>query len=164
GPSGGDRVGVRNLSDDNALQWFDARTGELIATTALDPARETRAESRYAPRDGAGRVMLTDALMEGPSARLRSRVEPVTRFDNAESPTPLQQALSGSWFEPAISGQGLYLDALPGAGAVFGAWFTYAAEGGNGSNALSWYTLFGEVEPGATYADLEIIENAGGRF
>ena len=98
--------------------------------------------------------MLTDALMEGPSARLRSRVEPVTRFDNAESPTPLQQALSGSWFEPATSGQGVLMELMPpqpsGNGVLTAGWFTYDPEGAdNDERSQHWFLLNGPLVAGS---------------
>ena len=102
------------------------------------------------------------------------------QYDNAEATptTPLSEtviaavpfdadqfALTGSWYYPATSGQGMLLDVAPdlsspGVGALFTAWFTYDALGNP-----QWYTLQGNLSSphGSAYA-ATIYLNQGGNF
>ena len=76
-----------------------------------------------------------------------------------------QFALTGSWYNPATSGQGLELQVYPdwngaGDGLLFGGWFTYDTQGNQ-----QWVTLQGNLAAshGASY-DLGIYLNTGGTF
>lgn len=76
-----------------------------------------------------------------------------------------QFALTGSWFNPVTSGQGLELEVYPdlgGAGAalLYGGWFTYDDAGNQ-----QWATFQGNLSSvhGAAYT-LRIGENTGGAF
>ncbi|MEO5623288.1 MAG: S53 family peptidase [Dokdonella sp.] len=77
-----------------------------------------------------------------------------------------QHGLSGAWYNPATSGQGLVLEIGrdahgAGVGELFGGWFTYDA-----SNAGSprWYSIQGPVNANAPSATLPIYATLGGRF
>ena len=78
-----------------------------------------------------------------------------------------QHGLTGSWFEPATSGQGLevevYPDRSPGTGLAFVSWFTYDTVIG-GAERQRWYTLSGQVTTGQPNASLTIFQNTGGNF
>lgn len=67
--------------------------------------------------------------------------------------------MSGAWYEPATSGQGLFLDVIPSTQRLAAAWFTFAADANDGQR---WYSLLGEYQ-GAT-ASLDIFESVGGVF
>jgi len=51
--------------------------------------------------------------------------------------------LSGAWFDPGDSGQGLVFDINPPQGVFFAAWYTYGANAdpNSGVAGLHWYTL-----------------------
>jgi hypothetical protein len=86
------------------------------------------------------------------------------------SPTPdlNQHGLTGSWYEPATSGQGLEVEifpnlAGPGNAVLQVSWFTFDAVAG-GSERQRWYTLAGNAASGAASATLAMYENVGGNF
>ncbi|MET0232782.1 MAG: S53 family peptidase, partial [Rhodanobacteraceae bacterium] len=77
-----------------------------------------------------------------------------------------QVGLSGSWYNPATSGQGVVMQVVPdhygsGRGLLFGGWFTYATSAGGG---LRWYSIQGEVDSGSDSATLPIYVSQGGNF
>jgi hypothetical protein len=79
-----------------------------------------------------------------------------------------QHGLSGSWYEPAASGQGFAVEMFPdqtgpGAGTAFVSWFTYDTVAG-GAERQRWYTLAGPVASGQPSASLTIYRNVGGNF
>jgi serine protease len=78
-----------------------------------------------------------------------------------------QHGLTGSWYEPATSGQGLevevYPDLSPGTGFAQVSWFTFDTAAG-GADHERWYTLSGAVTSGQPSAALTIYQNTGGNF
>jgi hypothetical protein len=82
-------------------------------------------------------------------------------------PSLNQHGFTGSWYEPASSGQGLLIevfpDLTPGEGRVFVAWFTYDTAAG-GAERQRWYTLQGPLVNGQPSAPLTIYQNTGGNF
>ena len=78
-----------------------------------------------------------------------------------------QHGLTGSWFEPATSGQGLevevFANASTGTGSTFVSWFTYDTIAG-GAERQRWYTAQGQVVTGQPSASLTIYQNTGGNF
>ncbi|MBK6725746.1 MAG: hypothetical protein IPG63_00570 [Xanthomonadales bacterium] len=74
-----------------------------------------------------------------------------------------QSALTGSWYSPASTGQGLLLQLLNG-NVLFGAWHTYAPEGGNALSKQQWFTVTGEVANERGRITLPIYRNGNGRF
>ncbi len=78
-------------------------------------------------------------------------------------------ALTGSWYDPATNGQGLEIERIaPGAGSgglLYAAWFTFApAAVSGGANDQRWFTLQGQ-EAGADGAvRTTIVQTIGGRF
>jgi len=76
--------------------------------------------------------------------------------------------LSGTWYNPATSGQGLTFDINPGLNLFSAAWFTYAPNGSTISGGASqrWYTLQStQFAPGQTAANnVPIFEATGGVF
>lgn len=76
-----------------------------------------------------------------------------------------QFSLSGSWYDPATSGQGLQIEVFPdhagnGAGLLFGNWFTFDQSGNP-----QWLVLQGNLSRshGNSY-DLQVGQGAGGNF
>jgi len=78
-----------------------------------------------------------------------------------------QHGLTGSWYEPATSGQGLEVEVFPnpssGTGSTFVSWFTYDTVIG-GAERQRWYTAQGPVVTGQPTAALTIYQNTGGNF
>lgn len=80
-------------------------------------------------------------------------------------PLPLgQQAISGAWYPDYASGQGLVFDYIASAGVLFAPWFTYQPTRVDDASGQHWYSLQGTLAPGATEADLDILENSGGQL
>ena len=85
----------------------------------------------------------------------------------ATSPDLNQHGLTGSWYEPATSGQGFAVQIIPnqtpGNGVAFVSWFTFDTVIG-GAEHQRWYTLQGPVITGQPSASLTIYQNTGGNF
>jgi hypothetical protein len=84
---------------------------------------------------------------------------------------PLEQAfainfgLTGPWYDPAMSGQGFYVDVVPSFNPplVAMAWFTFDKEAG-GQERQRWFTGIGPYEVNGNQVQLEIFRTTGGRF
>jgi hypothetical protein len=78
-----------------------------------------------------------------------------------------QHGLTGSWYEPATSGQGFEIEVFAnpssGTGSAFVSWFTYDTVGG-GAERQRWYTAQGQVATGQASASLTVYQNTGGNF
>jgi hypothetical protein len=84
-----------------------------------------------------------------------------------QPPVPLavgQRAIDGAWYPTYASGQGFVFDYIESAGVLFAPWFTYDSIQVDDPRGLRWYSLQGNVVAGATAVDLDILENAQGRF
>jgi hypothetical protein len=79
-----------------------------------------------------------------------------------------QHGLTGSWYEPATSGQGFELEVFPnlsspGNGSAQASWFTYDTVAG-GPERQRWYTFSGPVVSGQSSSAMTIYQNTGGNF
>jgi hypothetical protein len=78
-----------------------------------------------------------------------------------------QHGLTGSWYQPTTSGQGIevevYPDLSPGTGFTQVSWFTFDTAAGLADHQR-WYTLSGSVTSGQPSAALTIYQNVGGNF
>lgn len=76
--------------------------------------------------------------------------------------------LSGAWYEPATSGQGLEIEIMPSDNFIFAGWYTYSntTDEPLASNDVGqrWFTLSGNYSNNASSAPLTIYSNTGGRF
>lgn len=75
-----------------------------------------------------------------------------------------QHGLSGAWYNPATSGQGIVMEVDPdlygpGLGLLFGGWFTFDSLGGP-----RWYTIQGQVGNTSAAATMPIYASTGGSF
>jgi len=75
-----------------------------------------------------------------------------------EPPMLINYGLSGSWFEPATSGQGFVIDILPLNNLLAAYWFTFPVEGG----AREWYLATGDINGDS--AELTIYQAEDGVF
>ncbi|HKU88029.1 MAG TPA: hypothetical protein VJV77_16965 [Casimicrobiaceae bacterium] len=85
------------------------------------------------------------------------------------SPDLNQHGLTGSWFEPATSGQGIEVEFFPnlvaqGTAFVQGAWFTFDVTPAGGADRQRWYTFSGNGQSGAANVPVAIFRNVGGNF
>lgn len=111
--------------------------------------------------------------------QIRAGTIPLSRLDTnpycASGNTPiysLSQGISpgidGAWYEPATSGQGVQIRALPFNGnQLFMTWYTYDVNGSAapGATGQRWFTIQGGYNPGSTQAvNLPIFRSTGGRF
>jgi hypothetical protein len=91
----------------------------------------------------------------------------ISVFVGIATPNLNQHGLTGSWYEPATSGQGfeveMFADPSSGAGGAFVSWFTYDTVAG-GAERQRWYTAQGQVVTGQPNAALTIYQNTGGNF
>jgi len=79
-----------------------------------------------------------------------------------------QQGLSGSFYDPATSGQGFEVEVFPNfvapdIGLIQVGWFTFDTTAG-GADHQRWYTLSGNVQTGQPAATVTIYQNVGGNF
>jgi hypothetical protein len=83
------------------------------------------------------------------------------------APNRDQHGFTGSWYEPATSGQGIEVEVYPStvtaAGSMFVSWFTYDTVAG-GADHERWYTALGSMVFGQPIVPLTIYQNTGGNF
>lgn len=123
------------------------------------------------PSDGATaidrngtRVPATPKNFAGATATLTAAPPPV-----ASAPDLDQHGLTGSWYEPATSGQGIEVEFFPdlvatGTAFVQGAWFTFDRAPSGGSDRQRWYTFSGNAQTGKPNVPVTIFQNVGGNF
>ena len=80
-----------------------------------------------------------------------------------------QHGLTGSWYEPATSGQGLEIEVFPdfvapGTGLLAGAWFTFDTAPAGGVERQRWYTFSGNAQRGSANVPVTIFRNVDGNF
>jgi hypothetical protein len=106
----------------------------------------------------------------------RSGTIPLTRLTPSVSCSPAgdngaaasDYLLSGNWYDPATSGQGLMFDFSPTINNLFAAWYTFRPNGQQigGGASQDWYTLqSNQFRPGLTsLTGIPIVQTAGGVF
>ena len=76
---------------------------------------------------------------------------------------PSDFGLSGNWYDPTKSGQGLVFEVNPVAKFVFFAWYTYAVAGqAQGASGQRWFTGQASYTPGARSIPVLLYETTGG--
>jgi len=118
------------------------------------------------PVDGKTALNGTRASVPAIATNFAGATAPVSVAAGAAGLDQNQHGLSGSWYEPATSGQGFEVEVFPapgaGAGFVQVSWFTYDTTAG-GADRQRWYTMSGAIG-GSTPAALTIYRNVGGNF
>lgn len=89
----------------------------------------------------------------------------VLRIDGlfADERLAAQAALSGVWFAPESSGQGVTIQHAAD-GSLGLAWFTHARASAPDVRSLRWYTMSGKFDQGATEVSLPLYAVQGGVF
>lgn len=80
---------------------------------------------------------------------------------------PFNATLSGPWYNPPTSGQGLVIDVDSSINYIFAGWYTYAHDGGTGPNQLQkqrWLTIQSAYTPGDRIKTMPVYLNVGGNF
>ncbi|HKE48573.1 MAG TPA: hypothetical protein VKB52_10960 [Rhodanobacteraceae bacterium] len=98
---------------------------------------------------------------------IQSLLPSVGCSETQESPPPPGDfGLSGAWYEPATTGQGLIVNFDPVGNQVFGGWFTYAftGSGETGVEAQRWFSLQGAHAQDSRSVDLVIYAVTFGTF
>ena len=133
-----------------------ATTATPVGTATLIFWSCTSAEFDYDLDDGRTGSIVIQSLL--PSVACSETQAPL--------PAPADFGLSGAWYEPDTSGQGLIVDVDPTSDQVFGGWFTYAFPGSAsvGVAAQRWFSLQGAREAGSRSVDLVIYSVTFGTF
>ncbi len=159
----------------NSLVILDATTLDIVATVpvgvnpigiAIDPT-DTRV---YVTNFDSNDVSVVDTTTNAVVATI-----PVSRPLGVVVPAAPggfdlnRRGLTGSWYQPATSGQGVELEVYedlvaPGTGYLQGAWFTYDYKAAGGAASQRWYTFGGVVPTGQSSATLTLYKNVGGNF
>ena len=127
-----------------------------VGTATLSFNTCSSGQLSYGFSDGTGR--------EG-SILLTRLTQNVTCTTTTAPPTNADFALSGNWYDPATSGQGLTVEVNPNSGALFAAWYTYLPNGtAAGAAGQRWYTAQAAFTPGLRSMPVTIYETAGGVF
>jgi hypothetical protein len=131
-------------------------TAQAVGTATLSFDTCTSGQLAYSFTDGTGRTGTV------PLTRLTQNV---TCSTTAPHPIDADFALSGNWYAPATSGQGLAVEINPNSSAAFAAWYTYMPNGtAAGAAGQRWYTAQGAFAPGMRSIPLQINETTGGVF
>ncbi|MDR3388489.1 MAG: S53 family peptidase [Rudaea sp.] len=137
-------VGASGAVGQATIQLSDCNTGTLT----------------YSFTDGSGRSGTI------PLARLTPNVTCSSAGSNGNAAS--DYLLSGNWYDPNTSGQGLVFDFSPAISNVFAAWYTFLQNGQQTGGAASqnWFTLqSGQFVDGSTSLDnIAIAETSGGVF
>jgi hypothetical protein len=133
-------------------------TAQPVGTATLSFDTCTSGQLSYTLTDGTGRAG---------SIPLTRLTQNVTCSTTAARPTDADFALSGNWYAPATSGQGLTVEVNPNSGTVFSAWYTYAPNSASaGATGQRWYTAqpTAAFTPGSRSLPVQIFETTGGMF
>lgn len=88
---------------------------------------------------------------------------PVAAQTSATGPFWPGPAVSGSWFDPARSGEGIVLQLLPD-GRALATWFTYPAAGDSTGSEQAWLITDGSAVEGSKIKFPRVLQPQGGVF
>ena len=81
------------------------------------------------------------------------------------TPPPSDYGLSGTWYDPNTSGQGIVAEVNPVNAQVFVGWYTYSLDqGSGGAGQQRWFSAQGAYDVGADRMDLVVYASTGGEF
>ncbi len=141
------------------------------ATTLCSANLSGTGNSRIASCDFATLVLGSHSITasySGDSNNAPSMSAPLVQVVN-EAPPPLnldQHGLTGVWYNPATSGQGLLVETYPdlfgsGHGYLAAGWYTFDLTAAGGQR---WYTVQGDAINGSVSVPLTIYTSTGGNF
>ncbi len=112
--------------------------------------------------DSVGEVFVHCSIHSAAGANIDTSMN--ARIDVVEAGFAINQGLSGAWFNPLTSGQGILFDIEPGEQFIFGAIFTYetATAAKLGAPEHRWLTVQGNYQ--GNTAQLPIFVTSGGVF
>ena len=121
------------------------------------------------PTDGATAIDRNGNHVAATPTNFAGATATLTAPPSAGGPDLDQHGLTGSWYEPATSGQGIELEIFPnlvaaGTSLVQGAWFTFDVAPAGGADHGRWYTFSGNGQSGAASVPITIYRNVGGNF
>jgi hypothetical protein len=157
--------------------YSDTACATALSTIVSDPVQANQTWTTYLLDDvtlpngsKSAKVVLT--ATEGQTAEAGDVNFDHIEFGPAGSVPALvnvnQEGLSGAWYNPATSGQGMEFvfspdSVMPGNGNVSGAWYTYDVTGGD-ATTQRWYTFNAALTGDAESVDVTIYQNTGGNF
>jgi hypothetical protein len=160
---------IATFSDADCATPLSGIASEAFAATG---AWDTYSMTDVALPDGAqsARVVLT-AAMGASTDHGDANFDHVLFGPTGTLPASIninQEGLSGTWFNPDTSGQGMQFqfspdDGNPGEGTLFGAWYTYDVVAGT-ENSQRWYSVQTDLMGDASSANVRIYQNTGGNF
>lgn len=162
---------ARSQFNDNV--WAHGRV-ERHGTSFAAPAAAACAAALRQARPGMSPEALRTALATSPetsthaaSGFTRPLLNCAHALAHSDAPKiPLANAgLSGAWYEPRTSGQGLYINVYPSLGTVWAGWFTFDTADVSGQGRR-WYTMQNPVafNASSTTINLTILRSTGGNF
>ncbi len=159
GINAADAIVGESTNGQGELRAFVRVEGTMIDLNAVTSGLNGATLTTATAINDAGQIvaMSCTALLVCPQA---FRLDPVIELN--------QQGLTGSWYEPATSGQGFEVEVFPNfigpdVGLAQVSWFTFDTTAG-GADHQRWYTLSGNVHSGQPTAQLTIYRNVGGNF
>jgi len=159
-------VDVRFWKSNHLGAWLTSTGPGNVSLFRVDAAGAILQKQTLALTHGTVLHVAGDGLLQATDTDAAADRYWLRRYQPA-TPTftgPIRQsALTGSWYSPASTGQGLLLQLLNG-NVLFGAWHTYAPEGGNALSKQQWFTVTGEVTNQRGRITLPIYRNGNGRF
>lgn len=150
-----------------SVDFFDAST-RVAVCAGVRLVAQTEASKAYCrlPANSSATSRAFTAVYHGDGTNESSESDVfVLNYAPATEFNPNQAGLTGSWYNPATSGQGLLLQVFPdqlgdGKGQLFAGWFTYTDPA---PGSAVWYTLQGEIDSNGL-TSLGIYSGSGGVF
>ncbi|MBS0570471.1 MAG: Ig-like domain repeat protein, partial [Proteobacteria bacterium] len=145
----------------DAVTFYDGRVAICSGVPiVVEPDRQlARCATQFSAAGPHSLTVQYDNTIDGPSDPLIVNVSATAPFDAD------QFALTGSWYDPPTSGQGMELEVFPdyagaGVGLLYGGWFMYDTSG-----HPQWLTMAGDATSahGSSYS-LSVFVNTGGNF
>ena len=131
-------------------------TAHPVGTATLSFDSCTTGLLSYNFADGTGRTGSIPLTRLTQSITCSTTGAPLTNTDFS---------LSGNWYDPATSGQGITVEVNAGSKALFLAWYTFAPNGaGAGPAGQRWYTAQAEFTPDLRSMPVTIYQTTGGVF
>ena len=149
-----------------ALPIYQNVGGNFNAAPITHSTQVGTATLRFADCDhGTLDYTFTDGSGRSGTIDLTRLTKNVTCVASGARPVNADFALSGNWYDPATSGQGITVEINPLSPVAFFAWYTYAPGGAAaGAAGQRWYTGQSGYVAGARTLAMKLYETTGGLF